>query len=232
MTSHVATTDPAQVQQALAEIRSLQDRLAQRIAHLEGQAPAALPGHWTAPALQWPARQSCWLRPATGTQLTEGLRYYAAAPGGWVQVIQQPAGRLAAAAQWITLNWAEAEGEWCSLVFDLRSLLQGCPPGRARLEVQAEAAICAPSSPFLKCAWKGASGRANHRTAEVRDQQPLALLIDHEDFEPAKLSSLDLHLVVKPAGRGSCTLRRLTARLLPLTEAATGPASDLFESPE
>lgn len=232
MTSHAATPDPAQLLQALSEVRALQARLEQRIARLEGLEPPAPAGHWTAPALQWPAAQSVWLRPHNGAVLTEGLRFYSAAPGGWLQVIQQPAGRQAAHAQQLVVNWAEAEAEWCSLVFDLRGLLQGCPPGRARLEVQAEAALACATAPFLKCAWKGASGRANHRTAELRDQQALAMVIDHEEFEPARLSSLDLHLLIKPVGRGACTLRRLSARLLPLTEAAPAAASDLFETPE
>ncbi len=232
MTSHAETPDPAQVRQALAEIRSLQDRLERRLTWLEGvQAPAS-PGHWSPALLHWPAAQSVWQRPATGAVLAPGARFFSPYRSGWLQLIQQPQARHGGAACQLVVNWADVDAEWCSLVFDLRPLLQGAGPGRARLEIQAEAGLAQAAGLFLKCCWKTTAGKLQERTTELRDGQPLALVIEHEDLDPARLAGLDLHLVVKPVGRGSCTLRHLGARLIDAAPAAPSGAHDLFEAIE
>lgn len=239
MTSAADLLRQAQTRQAIAELRSLQERLNQTIERLcelgagalvQQGAEGAEAARWVPPLLLQPALQSVWSQPANGATLQAGTRFYCPGRQGLVQVIQQPRLRDPDGACVLALNWADVGADWMSLVFDARELLDGSGTGRARLELQAEVLLQQAQSVFVKCAWKLDNGKWQERTVELRDRQPHALVVEFEAFDPVRIQALDVHLVVRPGARGSVELRHLLARLLVGPEAnPPDMAGDVFE---
>jgi hypothetical protein len=114
------------------------------------QAEAA---HWEPALLTLPCLCRCG-QPASGLALGPGSSFYVGEHHGMLQLVQAPRSQDHMARYTCNLNFADFDGGWMSLAFDLRSLLRSVSPGRMRLVVLGDCA-CTPAQPLqVKCNWR------------------------------------------------------------------------------
>ena len=229
-----------------AELRTLQERMNRTIEDLcelvsNREFFAAMPGDvdlsgdlaeaTLSPSfLQAPSPDAFLRNPPTGQALGPDAAFYSDYAKGVLHIVQQPLQRHADSRYSLIINFAEFDGDWFSVVLDMRALLSGMPAGRARVGMVVETTGAAQASMSAKCVWAGAKWR-EEAPMEIRLNQLCASTIDIDFLDPAQTQTLDLHLVFNPVARGSIEIRRVTASLSiqPLKDDARMPAS-VFEN--
>jgi hypothetical protein len=118
-----------------------------------------------------------------------------------------------------------------SIVVDGRALLAQTRAGRARIGLVVEVNGFQHSGLFARCAWKSGSGKWQDRTVEVRSNQTSIASFDIDNYDPAQIQALDIHLLCNPLTRGSIEIRRIGITVIvqpPNSE--TGPGDGVFEA--
>lgn len=174
--------------------------------------PAVFLRPWTQPVVQQPAR---------GTLLGGGARFYAGNHQGWILVTQRPANGLRAGCFEVGINFREFDGEWMSLVFDLRESLRVGSAGRARLLISAQVGTFPRASVQFKCGWRHAGQEPQARQTAALDGEALHGQLDLDWLRPQDLEALELHVIFPVSGRGAIYVRSLQATLLFLAEAGS-----------
>ncbi|MCA6215272.1 hypothetical protein KGA65_01835 [Ideonella sp. B7] len=219
-------------------LRSLQRRLNQTVDALCGLAagevaeavPAPAHGEDWGPALfSLPLVEPVRLQPASGTALGPGAIFYVGEHQGVLQLVQAPVSGVGAPRYACRINFADFDGEWMSLVFDLRPLLETVLPGQTRLVLWAEHERLPAQALQVRCSWRSEGGELQVSQAGVEAGEPVQLSLDLGWLQPASLQVLDLHLIFPAAGRGTITLRGMQASMHVQPVATTGGDPDVFE---
>lgn len=221
-----------------AELRALQSRLNETVDQLceliGGASTAALlnadvmgrddHGHLTlTPAfLTAPSAQTYLRNPQAGERLSAETRFYCDQHQGLVQVVQQPSPRQADSRYSLIINFAEFDGEWLSLVVDVRAFLEGFDSGKCTLgmmlEISGTAQIALSSKVSIKVGDEQRETYFDVRTNQICITQASLGSIRSTDTE-----AFDIHFVFNPATRGSIEVRRMTFTLDVEPELAMAP---------
>jgi hypothetical protein len=238
----------SQSRQLAGELRALQDRLNDTIDHLcdmaagrgfidarrEGQAATGVlqtEAVWVPSVLRLPLRNAYWKNPGTGAAIGPDTKFYSNYRKGLLQIVQQPSTRGSAESYSLILNYADIDGDMVSIVVDGRALLAQTRAGRARIGLVVEVNGFQHGGLFARCAWKSSPGKWQDRTVEVRSNQTSIASFDIDNYDPAQIQALDIHLLCNPLTRGSIEIRRIGITVIvqpPKSE--TGPGDGVFEA--
>lgn len=184
------------------------------------------------PEIFWrPLRQPVIQQPVRGTSLDKCIRFYAGSHRGWVLLAQRPAVGSRTGRFELGINFREFDGEWMSIVFDLRAALKTEVAGGARLLVSTQVDSFPRSPVQFKCGWRHAGQESQARQTAVLEGETLHFQLDLGPLRPQELEALELHVIFPVSGRGAIYLRSLRASLL-LTgdaEGSTAADPDVFE---
>ena len=232
------TPRQARAQQLTQTLRSLQRRLNQTVDELCALAAGSVEevaslqaeaSHWEPALLTLPLADPVRPQPKSGQPLGPGASFYVGEHHGVLQLVQCPRHRAHLARYACTINYADFDGGWMSLVFDLRSLLASVQAGRVRLVLLGERSCVPVQALQVKCSWRSEGAEPQSRQALVGATEALQLSIDLGWLQPSLLRALDLHLIFSVAGRGTISLHDLQVTLVSQTDAADEQQSDIFE---
>lgn len=239
MPDSAETLRHVRAQELTLTLRALQRRLNQTVDELcalvagqvgEVVALQAEAAHWEPALLTLPLPVPVWPQPASGLALGPGSSFYVGEHHGMLQLVQAPRSQDHMARYTCNLNFADFDGGWMSLAFDLRSLLKSASSGRMRLVVLGDCACTPAQSLQVKCNWRQDGAEPKSRQLAPDATGALQLSLDLGWIDPAQLKTMDLHLIFTVAGRGSISLHSLQAALVVDTDTDTGGgASDVFE---
>lgn len=175
--------------------------------------------------------QPVFTQPEKGLPLGSDAHFYVGKHSGVLQLIQSPDVSGPAVRHTLNLLYANFEGQWMSVAFDLRALLAQANAGALALVVTVDHS-CLPvqTKPVqLKCTWRIAGAEPMSRQVQLAVDMPVPTLIDLGEWPSIEDGALDLHLIFPAEGRGSISLRSVRARLVCKPGAARGGDANLFE---
>lgn len=220
-----SSSQSLQMQELLLGLRDLQRRVEDLVVAADalsggGEEAAASLALDTEPAIFWrPLKQPVVQQPARGTLLGGGARFYTGSHRGWILVVQRPSTLSGAGRFELGINFREFDGEWMSLVFDLRESMKAGAAGRARLLVSAQVDSFPRSSVQFRCSWRHAGQEPQTRQTAALHGDALHCQLDLDRLRSQDLEALELHVIFPVSGRGALYLRSLRASLLLSTEA-------------
>lgn len=232
------TPRQARAQQLTQTLRSLQRRLNQTVDELcalaagsvdEVASSQAEASPWEPALLTLPLAEPVRPQPKSGQALGPGASFYVGEHRGVLQLVQSPWRRAHLARYACTINYADFDGGWMSLVFDLRALLASVPAGRARLVLLGDRTCIPAQSLQVKCSWRSEGAEPQSRQVSVGSTEALQLSLDLGWVQPSHLRALDLHLIFSVAGRGTISLHDLQATLVTQADSADEQQGDIFE---
>lgn len=232
------TPRQARAHELTLTLRSLQRRLNQTVDALCGLAAGEVTeaGQAQARAEDWgpalfalPLAEPVRLQPASGTVLGPGASFYVGEHQGVLQLMQVPVSGACAPRYACRINFADFDGEWMSLVLDLRALLETALPGRTRLVLWAEHERLPAQALQVKCSWRAEGGEPQASQARVDAGEPMQLSLDLGWLQPDSLEVLDLHLIFPAAGRGTITVQEVQVSLHVQPEVTAKGDPDVFE---
>lgn len=238
MSDSADTLRQARAHELMLTLRSLQRRLNQTVDALCGLAAGevaqadqarAHSADWVPALFALPLAEPVRLQPVSGMALGPGASFYVGEHQGVLQLVQAPVSGAGEALYACRINFADFDGEWMSLVFDLRALLETALPGRAQLVLWAEHDRLPAQALQVKCSWRTEGGEPQASQAKVDAGEPLQLSLDLGWLQPASLQVLDLHLIFPAAGRGTISLQGVRASLHVQPEVTASGDLDVFE---
>jgi hypothetical protein len=159
-----------------------------------------------------PATQTYIASPISGAEVAKDIYFFSDYERGLVQLVQQPLPRHADTRYSFIINFADFDGNWMSLVMNVRKLLSGLPVGQATLGLMVEATGTAQVAMASKVTWRTAE-LLREVALDVRPNQVCVAQADLGYINPESTETLDLHLLFNPPARGSIEIRRLALTL-------------------